>query len=74
LNSGNNKNCGNISKVSATARLGADPDFFENDRIPRGELDDVADLLDDHLNNALDGLFTDVSDSCSMCSFSLDHW
>ncbi len=54
-------------KNKATARLGATMDFFNNsDFSRRDELDDLADLLDDHLNNALDGIWSldDVSSIC----------
>jgi hypothetical protein len=59
--------CAPISKVGATARLGATEEFLTHDYIPRDQLDDLADLMDDHLNNALDGIFTDDSDSCLSC-------
>jgi hypothetical protein len=46
-----------------------DEDFFNATDIPRGPLDGLADLLDDHLNNALDGLMSDPYSSCSDCHF-----
>jgi hypothetical protein len=54
-------------KTQACLRM--DEDFFNATDIPRGPLDGLADLLDDHLNNALDGLMSDPYSSCSDCHF-----
>ena len=56
-------------RIKAKATLRMNEDFFNATEIPRGHLDDLADLLDDHLNNALDGLMSDSDNSCLDCHF-----
>ena len=56
-------------RIKATASLRLNEDFLNAPEIPSGPLDDLADLLDDHLNNALDGLMSDPYSSCSDCHF-----
>ena len=53
--------------TKATARLGATMDFFDHSDFCReDELDDLANMMDDHLNNALDGIWG-FDDDCSIC-------
>lgn len=64
--------------MAATATLGASEGFLTNDEIPRDELDDMADLMDDHLNDALSGIFTEEGSEESSCTSSVyslsDDW
>ena len=56
-------------RIKAKATLRMNEDFLNATEIPKGPLDDLADLLDDHLNNALDGLMSDSDSFSSDCHF-----